>query len=48
VWALRKIKGSGIKNHLDVGSEIRWVRLLSTIIKTTFIDIRPFKTDLRI
>lgn len=47
VWALRKIKESGVKNHLDVGSEIRWVGLLSTVTKTTFIDIRPFKTDLK-
>ena len=47
VWAFRKIKESGVKNHIDVGSEIRWVGLLSTIAKTTFIDIRPFKTDLK-
>lgn len=47
IWAFRKIKESGVKNHIDVGSEIRWVGLLSTITKTTFIDIRPFKTDLK-
>jgi len=46
VWAMQKIKNSGVKEHLDVGSEIRWVGLLSTITKITFIDIRPFKTDL--
>lgn len=25
VWAFIKIKESGVKNHIDVGSEIRWV-----------------------
>ena len=25
VWAFSKIKESGVKNHIDVGSEIRWV-----------------------
>ena len=47
IWAFSKIKESGVKNHIDVGSEIRWVGLLSTITKTTFIDIRPFKMDLK-
>lgn len=47
VWAFRKIKESEAKTHVDVGSEIRWVGLLSTITKVTFIDIRPFKTDLK-
>ena len=46
VWAFSKIKESGIESHVDVGSEIRWVGLLSTITKVTFIDIRPIKTDL--
>lgn len=47
VWAFKKIKESGVKNHLDVGSDIRWVGLLSTIAKVTFIDIRSFETDLK-
>jgi len=46
VWAFKKIKEAGVDHHVDIGSEIRWVGLLSTIIKVTFIDIRPFKTDL--
>ena len=45
-WAARKIKESKVKEHIDVGSDIRWVGLLSTIAKVTFIDIRTFKTDL--
>jgi len=47
IWAFKKIKESGVKNHVDVGSEIRWVGLLSTIPQVTFIDIRPFKTNLK-
>ena len=47
VWAFRKIKESGVKSHVDVGSEIRWVGLLSAITKVTFIDIRPFETKLK-
>lgn len=45
VWAFRKIKESRIKNHVDVGSEIGWLGLLSSIAKVSVIDIRPFKTD---
>ncbi len=47
VWAFRKIKESRVKNHVDVGSELRWVGLLSTIAKVTFIDIRPLKASLK-
>lgn len=47
VWAFKKINESGVKSHVDVGSELRWVGLLSTITKVTFIDIRPFETDLK-
>lgn len=47
VWAFRKIKESQVRSHVDVGSEIRWVGLLSTITNVTFIDIRPFKADLK-
>jgi len=47
IWAFMKIKESGTKNHVDVGSEIRWVGLLSTITKVTFVDIRPFETSLK-
>ncbi len=47
VWAFDKIKKSGVESHVDVGSEIRWIGLLSTITKVTFIDIRPFKAELK-
>ena len=47
VWAMEKIKKSKVKKHVDIGSDIRWVGLLSTITNVTFIDIRPFKTNLK-
>jgi len=46
VWAFKKISEVALENHVDVGSEIRWVGLLSTITKVIFIDLRPFETDL--
>lgn len=41
VWAMRKIKASGVKEHVDVGSLVSFVGLLSTFVKVVFIDIRP-------
>ena len=41
VWAMRKIKESGVKEHVDVGSLVSFVGLLSTFVKVVFIDIRP-------
>jgi SAM-dependent methyltransferase len=41
VWAMRKIKNSGETEHVDVGSLVSFVGLLSTIVKVVFIDIRP-------
>jgi len=47
VWAFRKIKENKPENHVDVGSEIKWVGLLSTIVKVIFIDIRPLRANLK-
>jgi hypothetical protein len=47
VWAFSKIVNSGAKNHVDVGSEVRWVGLLSAVSKVVFIDIRPPEMDLK-
>lgn len=46
VWAMRKIKESGVKEHIDVGSLVSFVGLLSTFVKVVFIDIRPAAVDL--
>lgn len=47
VWAFEKIMKSNVEHHIDVGSEVGWAGLLSTITKVTFLDIRPFKTQLK-
>lgn len=46
IWAFKKIYASKAKTHVDVGSRVIFVGLLSTITKTTFIDIRPLKVNL--
>jgi len=46
IWAMKRIKASGVAEHIDVGSLASFVGLLSTIVKVTFIDIRPLKVDL--
>jgi SAM-dependent methyltransferase len=46
IWAMKRIKASGVGEHIDVGSLASFVGLLSTIVKVTFIDIRPLKVDL--
>jgi SAM-dependent methyltransferase len=41
IWAMRKIKQSAAREHVDVGSLVSFVGLLSTFVKVVFIDIRP-------
>jgi len=40
-WAFEKIVKSGVHHHIDVGSHHKLVSLLSKIIPTTMVDIRP-------
>jgi len=41
IWAFEKILASSAESHVDVGSNVDFVGLLSTITKVQFIDIRP-------
>jgi Caenorhabditis protein of unknown function, DUF268 len=41
IWAMRRIRESGVSEHVDVGSLVSFVGLLSTFVKVMFIDIRP-------
>lgn len=41
IWAFRKILARGTKQHIDVGSEVNFVGLLTTITEVAFVDIRP-------
>lgn len=46
VWAFDSILKSGAKEHVDIGSLVSFVGLLSTITHVTFIDIRPIPIEL--
>ena len=41
IWAFEKILASSAESHVDVGSSVDFVGLLSTITKVQFVDIRP-------
>ena len=41
VWAFRKIYSFKPDTHVDVGSNVIWVSLLTAITKVHFVDIRP-------
>lgn len=46
IWAFKKIFESTSDYHIDVGSNVNWVGLITIIKKTTFIDIRPLIAEL--
>jgi len=43
IWASRKIQESGVPYHVDVGSKIEYVGLLTSVTNVLFVDIRPVK-----
>ena len=45
VWAFRHIKDSATASHVDIGSEVNFVGLLTCITQVTFVDIRPLELD---
>jgi hypothetical protein len=46
IWAFKKIYKSMVKKHVDVGSRIDFVGLLTAITNVTFVDIRPLIVNL--
>jgi hypothetical protein len=46
VWGLKKIMASSPEKHVDVGSEISFVGMLSAVTNVTFVDIRPIRAQL--
>lgn len=46
IWAFKKILDSNTKHHVDVGSKVEFVGLLTTVTDVTFIDIRPLELKL--
>jgi SAM-dependent methyltransferase len=41
IWAMQKITRQGVGRHIDVGSDVRFVGMLTTHLPVTFVDIRP-------
>jgi len=46
VWAAKKIYNSKVSHHIDVGSRIDFVGLLTSFTKVSFVDIRPLEVEL--
>jgi len=46
VWGMKKIVASSVAEHVDVGSEIGFVGMLSAVTNVTFVDIRPVSIQL--
>lgn len=46
IWAFKNILASGVKSHVDVGSDVSYVGMLTTITDVTFVDIRPLELEL--
>lgn len=46
VWATQQIATARPGRHVDVGSHLFYVGILSTVVPVTFVDIRPVRLDL--
>jgi len=46
IWAFKKIYESNNEDHVDIGSDVDFVGLLTIVKKVTFVDIRPLLLDL--
>ena len=47
IWGFNRILESKCKHHVDIGSNVTFVGLLTAITEVTFIDIRPLKVNLK-
>src|SRR5262249_35488597 len=45
VWAMERIARCRAGMHIDIGSDIKFVGMLTTHLPVTFIDIRPLKAQ---
>jgi SAM-dependent methyltransferase len=46
IWAYKKIYESKAPEHIDVGSSIKTIGLLTAVTHVTFVDIRPLNANL--
>lgn len=45
VWATKKILRAGPELHVDVGSDVNFVGMLTASVPVTFVDIRPLPIE---
>ena len=45
VWATQRIVQRGVRQHIDIGSDVRFVSMLTTHLPVAFIDIRPLRAQ---
>ena len=45
-WAFKKILNSKIQKHFDIGSNNKYISLLTAITEVVFVDIRPLEANL--
>jgi SAM-dependent methyltransferase len=45
-WAMQQLASKTPQQHVDVGSDLRFVGMLSALTRVTFIDIRPADIEL--
>jgi len=45
IWAFEKILARRPQLHVDVGSNVDFIGLLSTVVKVHFVDIRPMQVN---
>ena len=46
IWGFKRIQSALPESHVDVGSDVRWVGMLTCITHVSFIDIRPLQIQL--
>jgi len=46
IWGFKRIQSNLPESHVDVGSDVRWVGMLTCVTRVCFIDIRPLSIQL--
>jgi len=45
VWAMKRIAQCNVSQHVDIGSDVGYVTMLSTHLPVVFVDIRPVNVE---
>lgn len=45
-WAMQAVARAGPRSHVDVGSRVAFVGMLTAVTRVVFIDIRPLEAEL--